>query len=113
MVPIKWVMGSETENFIASVETESSIDRMPAFQLTCSLDVKLRSVLQEVIDAWLQKSISIHTRKAYRHDLEQFFKFIGIDAQHCEQLTNIRPSHVALWRDELQSPTASGLQSGL
>ena len=53
--------------------------------------------------AWLVKSPSADTRCNYDRDLTQFLKFIEVPAGHLEQLANVRPAHVAAWRDLLRA----------
>ncbi|MEZ6140793.1 MAG: tyrosine-type recombinase/integrase [Zavarzinella sp.] len=54
--------------------------------------------LATAVHSWLQKSTSMETRSNYQRDLQQFLQFVGLDAS---QLPEIRPHHVAAWRDDL------------
>ncbi len=71
-----------------------------------------RTQVTEVVSAWLTKSPSVETRKAYTRELNQFRNFVGIEAGAWEELARIRPTHVAAWRDHLlaagQSNSAIG-----
>jgi integrase/recombinase XerD len=71
-----------------------------------SLPEDLREALRTAVDAWLSRTPSVHTRNAYRNDLDQFFAARGIALGEWEQLAQVRPEHVSAWRDQL---TASGL----
>ncbi len=66
----------------------------------------VRQAIAQAVAAWLLRTPSIHTRKAYEHDLNQFLVAAGIEAGAFEQLPNVRPEHVAAWRDRL---AASGM----
>ena len=103
MVQIKWVMRSENDYIMESGETELVQASPLAFQRNPEPIAQLRDVLHEAIDAWLQQSPSLHTRTNYRRDLEQFQQFVGIEPNHSELLTSIRPKHVAAWRDSLKA----------
>ena len=74
----------------------------PAFDRNPSEDVHLRSMMQEMLEGWLKRSDSIHTRMSYQRDLQQFMKHLGLDLDAPEQLVRIRPQHVADWRDALK-----------
>ncbi len=73
-----------------------------AFQNSPLPETQLRHPMQEAIDAWLQKSPSLHTRTSYRRDLRQFQDFVGFEQEQAELMTAIRPKHVAAWRDSLK-----------
>jgi Phage integrase, N-terminal SAM-like domain len=60
-----------------------------------------RQVIGRAVAAWLLRTPSPHTRKAYEHDLNQFQAHAGIEAGAFEHLPAIRPEHVAAWRDRL------------
>jgi hypothetical protein len=62
----------------------------------------LREQITEACRAWLAKSPSRDTRSNYERDLQQFLAFAGVSADQPEDLTGIRPQHVAAWRDQLQ-----------
>ncbi len=66
-----------------------------------------RSRLQDALQSWLGKTPSAHTREGYARDLSQFLEFHGIPRTHVEQLTSVRPNHVAAWRDELRMKGAA------
>ena len=51
--------------------------------------------------AWLLRTPSSHTKKAYRQDLDQFLTHAGIAADAWEQLAQVHPEHVAAWREQL------------
>jgi site-specific recombinase XerD len=44
---------------------------------------------------------SPQTRRAYQSDLDQFLGHVGIPAGAWERLAEVRPDHVAAWRDAL------------
>jgi integrase/recombinase XerD len=60
-----------------------------------------RQAIAQAVAAWLLRTPSEHTRKAYRHDLGQFLAFSGVADGHWETLMQLRPEHVAAWRDQL------------
>jgi len=61
----------------------------------------LREAIKRAVDAWLLRTPSPHTRKAYEHDLYQFLAPAGIAAGAFEHLPQVRPEHVAAWRKRL------------
>src|SRR5271154_457807 len=74
-------------------------DPIPAFVGTLPAD--LREQLTKAVKAWMLRTPSPHTRRAYESDLGQFLAHAGIEAGAWEQLAAIRPEHVAAWRDAL------------
>lgn len=58
--------------------------------------------LRELFLAWLTKSSSSATQKAYARDLALFMRFVGIEASQLDRLKQIRPFTVAAWRDHLR-----------
>src|SRR5258708_5224596 len=60
-----------------------------------------RAAIGRAVDAWLLKTPSPHTRRAYTSDLGQFRTYAGIADGAWEKLAEVRPEHVAGWRDEL------------
>ena len=58
--------------------------------------------LREAFLAWLTKSASSATQKAYARDVALFMRFAGIPPNQLERLTQIRPFTVAAWRDHLR-----------
>jgi integrase/recombinase XerD len=89
---------------IVPVQTASQ-EPIPAFARG-GLPEDLRSAMTAAVEAWLIRTPSQHTRRAYASDLEQFSCFADIAASEWEQLASIRPEHVSRWRDAL---AASGL----
>lgn len=87
-------------------QQESIVERtvpVPAFAGTGELDSSaLRQSLTQAIAAWLLRTPSQATRKNYRCDLDQYFKFAGINLACPEQLLETRPEDVASWRERLQ-----------
>lgn len=63
---------------------------------------RLGDQLREACRAWLAKSPSRDTRVNYAHDLGQFLTFVGVPADRPEALAEVRPHHVAAWRDRLR-----------
>src|SRR5262245_7983590 len=61
----------------------------------------LRAAMTAAADAWLLRTPSEETRRAYACDLDQFLSFAGIAASEREQLASIHPQHVSRWRDAL------------
>lgn len=59
------------------------------------------SGIGEACRAWLLRSASKDTRSNYARDLSQFLEFTGIPAVEIDRLTEVRPQHVAAWRDSL------------
>jgi integrase/recombinase XerD len=62
--------------------------------------------MKEAYHSWLAKSPSRETRSNYDRDVRQFLAFAGYAPQAHDALPNIRPHHVAAWRDHM---TALGL----
>ena len=74
----------------------------PAFGGNMPKGIKqLRNVIQQAMDAWLAKTESERTKRAYRMDVEQFLEYLGIRPTHIEHMTRILPADVTAWRDEL------------
>lgn len=63
--------------------------------------VRLATQIEEACKSWLVKSPSADTRSNYSRDLAQFLVFAGFRADEVDRLQEIRPHHVATWRDEL------------
>lgn len=61
----------------------------------------LREQMAQAVDAWLRRTPSPHTQRAYRQDLAQFLAHAGIPQDAWEQLAAVRPGHVAAWREQL------------
>jgi integrase/recombinase XerD len=57
--------------------------------------------LREACGAWITRSPSRDTRENYARDIAQFLQFIG-QADRPEALAEVRPHHVAAWRDDLR-----------
>lgn len=95
------------ENFLASVSTASVI---PAFEGPGRLTATdVRGRFTDACTAWLTRSPSLETRSAYHRELHQFLKFAGIPSNSLEQLTRVRPHHVAAWRDHLREQGLSNV----
>jgi integrase/recombinase XerD len=62
-----------------------------------------RDAITRAVSAWLLRTPSPHTRKAYDHDLRQFLAAAGIAAGAYEHLPSVRPEHVAAWRESLSA----------
>lgn len=75
-------------------------DPIPAFAGGTSPD-GLREPIARAVRAWLLRTPSAHTRRAYESDLDQFLVFAGIERGAWEGLIGIRPEHVSGWRDQL------------
>jgi len=74
-------------------------DPIPAFAGVLPAD--LREQMTKAVKAWMLRTPSPHTRRAYESDLEQFLAHAGIEAGAWEKLAAIRPEDVAAWRDAL------------
>jgi len=72
---------------------------IPAFAGTLPAD--LREQMTRAVKAWMLRTPSPHTRRAYQSDLDQFLSFAGIPAGAWEQLAAVRPEDVSDWRDAL------------
>ena len=85
----------------ASLElmTVNQTDPIPAF--TGQVPGDLRQAIGRAVDAWLLRTPSPHTRRAYRLDLDQFLAASGIEPDALEYLAAIRPEHVSQWREQL------------
>ena len=79
--------------------TPATADPIPAF--TGQVPGDLRQAIGRAVDAWLLRTPSPHTRKAYVHDLNQFLAHAGIETGAFEQLPQVRPEHISQWRDRL------------
>ena len=66
-----------------------------------ALPPDLRAQLTRAVQAWMLRTPSPHTRRAYQSDLDQFLSHAGIPAGAWERLAEVRPEHVAAWRDAL------------
>jgi integrase/recombinase XerD len=70
-----------------------------------SPDVAAPSVgdqIAQACQAWLMKSPSLDTRSNYERDIKQFLASAGISGEEPEKLPQVRPHHVAAWRDRLR-----------
>lgn len=74
----------------------------PAFERNPEPNHQLRAMMIEMLDGWLQRTPSQHTRSSYQRDLKQFMGHAQIRIDEPEQLVRVRPQHVAAWRDELK-----------
>jgi integrase/recombinase XerD len=59
------------------------------------------SPLHDACRSWLMKSPSRDTRTNYARDLKQFLGFTNYGANAIDRLPEVRPHHVAAWRDAL------------
>lgn len=64
-------------------------------------DRDLCNQLTEACRAWLARSPSHDTRQNYTRDLRQFLAFLGVSPRRLEALVDVRPLHIAAWRDHL------------
>lgn len=75
----------------------------PAFGGAAELSVEeLRTAFAQAVQAWLLRTPSIQTRENYDRDLRQFLDFCRIAPERIDELTLVRPEHVAAWREQLQ-----------
>ena len=84
---------------LATIIPAATAEPIPAF--TGQVPGDLRQAIRQAVDAWLLRTPSPHTRRAYEHDLNQFLAAIGVEPDAWEQLAAIRPEHVSQWRDRL------------
>ncbi len=75
-------------------------DPIPAFA-GGQIPGDLREAIGRAVAAWLLRTPSPHTRRAYQADLDQFLAAAGIAAGAFENLPQVRPEHVSQWRDQL------------
>jgi len=59
------------------------------------------AILSEAVSAWLTRSSSHETRSGYARDLNQFIEFMEFKKGDWSKLSEVRPGHVAAWRDKL------------
>jgi integrase/recombinase XerD len=85
-----------------NTELVATKEPAPTFLQHPDLNCRVRELMSDALRGWLRKTPSIHTRVDYRRDLEQFLSFVQMDIACPEHLVNVRPNHVARWRDELK-----------
>jgi site-specific recombinase XerD len=73
---------------------------IPAFAIG-SQPADVREQMTSAVNAWRLRTPSSHTQRAYESDLNQFLAHAGIPPAAWEQLAQVRPEHVAAWRDAL------------
>lgn len=84
-------------------KSSSNRDLIPAFDESPKLwSGHHQGVFLEAVKAWLSKSISKQTRDCYERELLQFLRFVDIDINELDRLLNVRPEHIAAWRDLLE-----------
>lgn len=75
----------------------------PAFGGATDLSAdELRTAFAQAVQAWLLRTPSSETRENYGRDLRQFLQFSQIAPERIDELTLVRPEHVAAWREKLQ-----------
>ena len=88
------------------------IERMAAEPIPAfsggQLPADIRAAFTAALDAWLLRTPSEETRRAYRSDLDQFSAHAGIMPGEWERLATIRPEQVSRWRDQLASAGQAG-----
>lgn len=99
--PNSRVETTESEGSIPDLITAGT-DTSPEFEVTSppSPPDPIRQ-LAEAVQAWLTRSPSIETRRGYARDLAFFFRFHRIPIGSWDWLFEVRPTHVAAWRDWL------------
>lgn len=81
----------------------SSRPLIPAFEMSRSLTAEeFHARMTDASQAWLARSPSFNTRHNYARDLGQFLAFLGMPADGLDSLVEVRPHHVAAWRDSLR-----------
>jgi integrase/recombinase XerD len=63
--------------------------------------IEIQNSMQKAIEAWLLRTPSKATQLAYQSDLHEFLRFAKIRPEELGQLTDVRPEHVAAWREQL------------
>ena len=61
---------------LVTLTSAATADPIPAF--TGQVPGDLRQAIRQAVDAWLLRTPSPHTRRAYRLDLDQFLAASGI-----------------------------------
>lgn len=81
----------------------TAISIIPAFATTTESSVidQCRR-FSEAGRSWLVRSTSRSTRTNYERDLHQFLAFMQISSDRLDRLVDVRPEHVAAWRDSLR-----------
>jgi ferric-dicitrate binding protein FerR (iron transport regulator) len=92
-------MDERTATELQVITPAATAEPIPAF--TGQVPGDLRQAMRQAVDAWLLRTPSPHTRRAYRLDLDQFLAASGIPPDAWEQLAAIRPEHVSQWREQL------------
>lgn len=80
--------------------TATNAEPIPAFA-GGQVPGDMRQAIARAVDAWLLRTPSPHTRRAYEADLGQFLAAAGIPPEAVERLVEVRPEHVGQWRDRL------------
>ena len=62
---------------------------------------ELHVQMLQAVNGWLLRSPSERTRDAYRREFAEFREFAGIGDDRFDLLTQVRPEHVARWRNVL------------
>ena len=105
--------GRKCKHGVSGLLTRSAPIPIPAF--VGGLPADLREQMTKAVKAWMLRTPSPHTRRAYESDLDQFLAHAGIEAGAWEQLAAVRPEHVAAWRDAADAdagrPTAPSAAS--
>ena len=83
-------------NELIPLTPATTADPIPAF--TGQVPGTLRESIGRAGDAWLLRTPSPHTRRAYRLDLDQFLAATGIQPDAWEHLAAVR-RHISRWRD--------------
>jgi integrase/recombinase XerD len=81
--------------------TPATTEPIPAF--SGQVPASLRDAIGQAVDAWLLRTPSPHTCRAYRLDLGQFLAATGIQPDAWEHLAAIRPQHDRQWREQLSA----------
>src|SRR2546422_6841904 len=63
---------------------------------------QFRRLMQEAVKGWLLRTPSEATQAAYKSDLDEFLRFAKIRPEQIDRLKEVRPEHVASWREQLQ-----------
>ncbi|MGE3317329.1 MAG: tyrosine-type recombinase/integrase, partial [Planctomycetaceae bacterium] len=92
--------GIDSESEGQAEHTVSTTEAVIELEVTAEL-LQLRTKLIEACRAWLARSASPSTRTNYARDLQQFLAFAHIPTSELERLSQVRPEHIAAWRDVL------------
>lgn len=87
-----------TQHFLTLLPTQT----LPAINDSTDIDApSIGNQIATACQAWLMKSPSLDTRSNYERDIKQFLAFANISGDEPQKLAQVRPEHVAGWRDDM------------